>query len=145
MCHHSYLENKRDCHESIQHYKGDPHYEPVGEYTGPVHASVLDFGADPSGHQLQVLSRYFDVRCFVETRCCTIWCNCFDPQGPMVGWSLRTPLASMRPSEDLTAADIGNFSLVFGEHGACLPFQGANCTRCLRVAHQRRVVRRQHL
>lgn len=59
---HSYLGNQRDCHASMKHYKGDPQIEPIGEYTGPVHASVLDFGADPTGRQLQVLSGYFNVR-----------------------------------------------------------------------------------
>lgn len=47
----------------------------------------------------------------------------------MVGWALRAPHHWTRPAHDIKAADIGNFSIVFGEQGACLPFQGMSTLR----------------
>lgn len=66
-----YLGHKRDCQDAFSHFTGDPHYDPIGEFTGPVHASVLDFGTEPTGHHLQVLSSYFDVRCITCMACAT--------------------------------------------------------------------------
>ncbi len=106
-----------------------------GVYDGPVRASVLDFGADISGQQYQVFSRYFDVRCVLG--CCSIHLSHHHPhhpinithiiqkQGPMIGWNVRTPHGNFKPTEKLQAQDMGNFSLVFGERDSCLPFQGS--------------------
>ncbi len=100
----------------------------IGQYDGPVKAAVLDYGADPSGQQFQVFREYFDV-CRVIIDDGNIHASACNPvqtntQGPLVGWNVRTPHETIRPSHHIKASDIGNFTLVFGERDSCLPFQG---------------------
>lgn len=67
--------------------------------TFQVQGDVLDIGADPRGEMLQYMARHV--------------------VGNLVGYNLRFPEWRAAPM-----ARVGsNFSMVYGDHGTCLPFR----------------------
>lgn len=65
-----------------------------------VQGRVLEFGADPTGMQLQFLTQHVE--------------------GAVVGYNVKRP--GWRPLTQYLDSP-SNYSMVFGEEGACLPFE----------------------